>query len=388
MSGLPYVLLVWIATRAAVFAGLLWHGAHAGPGVFATFDGQWYEHVATVGYEYAPDGRQHDVAFFPLYPLAVAALMHVVPLPFTLAGPIVNNVAFLVAMAVVYRWVGERCDVATARWTVATLCIVPVSLYASLAYSEGLFMAMSAAALYCFDRKAYVAAGIAAGLASATRSFGILFFPAFALAAYREKRGAAAYLAAALALGGAGAYSLYCGVRFGDPLAYVHAQRAWRSALGFDFADWEYVFAYGVTWEWPYQLAILALGSWWLRRRTSMQAALASAAAFALGAAEVALWGKEQLTFLFVFLGGGLVVRYRARFGVAATAYALAALAIIVFSGKPFSAERLAFGIVPLGVALGMFWRRFPAFGAAALAVTGSRLPLYALRYAAGFFID
>lgn len=388
MTGISFVVLVWFATRAVVFAALLWPAPAHALGALTNWDGIWYEHIATVGYEYAADGRQHDVAFFPLYPLSVAALMRVAPIPFAAAAAIVNNVAFFFALIVVFDWMRRRCDVTTARWSVAALCIFPTSLFTAVAYSEGLFMLCSAASLRAFDRGAYFTAGLTAALASATRLFGALLFPAFALEALVRRRGAGALWCAACGLAGPIAYGLYCTARFGDPLAYVHVQSAWRAGLGFNFPDWEYVIAYGITWVWPYQLAIVLVGAWWLRRRKVLAPPVASFVAFLLGAAELAVWGKERLTFLLVFLGCGLVIRYRERLGVAATAYALGGIAVILFSGRPYSAERLAYAIVPITAALAMFWRAFPAFGFAALAVTAVDMPLYATRFAKGIFVD
>ncbi len=389
MSNVPFIVLAWLTTRAVIFAALFWlTPAHPGWSVLTNWDGIWYEQVATVGYEYAPDGRQHDVAFFPLYPLTVAALMRLVPIPFAIAGAIVNNLAFLLALVVIFDWVRKRRSAGTARWAIATLCVLPTSLFTAVAYSEGLYLLLSAAALRSFDRRAYLWAGVAAALASATRLFGVLLFPAFALDALRRRRSGAAYLCALCALAGPLGFALYCGVAFRDPLAFVHVQSAWRSGLGFSFADWEYVIAYGITWKWPYQLAVVLIGLWCFRRRRALGAWTSSIVAFLLTAAELTIWGKEQLTFLLVGVGCVLVIRYRAWLGTAASAYALIGIAVILFSGKPYSAERLAYAIVPIAFALAIFWRRYPAVGLATLAVTAASLPIAAIRFAEGIFVD
>jgi hypothetical protein len=388
VTGISFVVFVWLTTRAVIFGALLWSAPAHAPSALTNWDGIWYEHVATVGYEYVPDGRQHDVAFFPLYPLSVAALMRVAPIPFAAAAAVVNNVAFFFALLVIYDWLRRICDVTVARWCVAALCVFPTTLFTVVAYSEGLFLLCSAASLRAFDRGAYVTAALTAALGSATRLFGALLFPAFALDALLRRRGAGALWCSACALAGPLAYGLYCATRFGDPLAYVHVQGAWRAGLGFSFPDWEYVIAYGITWMWPYQLAIVLVGTWWLRRRAFLAPPAASVVAFALGVAELAVWGKERLTFLLVFFGGGLVIRYRDRLGVAATTYALCGIGLILFSGRPYSAERLAYSIVPIAGALALFWKSFPAFGFAALAVTAVDAPLYAIRFARGIFVD
>jgi Gpi18-like mannosyltransferase len=43
--------------------------------LFAHWDGAWYRKIATLGYDYARDGKYHSIAFFPLFPLAIRAVM-------------------------------------------------------------------------------------------------------------------------------------------------------------------------------------------------------------------------------------------------------------------------------------------------------------------------
>jgi Gpi18-like mannosyltransferase len=103
------------------------------------FDGGWYAAITAHGYSYAPDGRQHDVAFFPLYPSVVWCFMRL-GLSFTAASLFVSGAAFLAALFITFAWVRRRCDVAAARWTIAMLCCCPLSLFCSAAYSDALFL--------------------------------------------------------------------------------------------------------------------------------------------------------------------------------------------------------------------------------------------------------
>ena len=389
MSSILFILLWWLVTRAVIFVAMFWFGpAHPGWSVLTNWDGVWYERVATIGYEYVPDGKQHDVAFFPLYPLTVALLQRLVRIPFGVAASLVNNVAFLLALMVIFDWVRNRRDLATARWTVATLCFLPVSLFTAVAYSEGVYLFLSAGALRAFDRRSYFWAAIAAALASATRSFGVLFLPAFAFEALRKRRSGGAYFCALSALVGPLCFAAYCSFTFHDPLAFVHVQNAWRTGLGFSFADWEYVIAYGITWKWPYQLAIVLIAWFVYRRRRAFGPRTASALAFVLAVTEMIIWGKEQWTFLLIGVGSVLVIRYREQLGTAASLYGLLGILLILLSGKPYSVDRFAYSLVPIAFALAILWRRVPAFGFAALAVSVVGLPQYAIRFANGIFVD
>jgi hypothetical protein len=114
--------------------------------VFYAWDSIHYRDIATTGYEYINDGKGHNVAFFPLFPLIIKFLMNF-GLPFKLAGFIVNNLAFLGAIYCVYFWVKSSKGNKEARWATAVLAWCPPSMYAGVIYTEGLYLFLSAAAM-------------------------------------------------------------------------------------------------------------------------------------------------------------------------------------------------------------------------------------------------
>jgi Gpi18-like mannosyltransferase len=57
-----------------------------------------------------------------------------------------------------------------------------------------------------------------------------MLVPAFLIVAWKERRPPIAYAALA-ATSGLLLFSLYCAIRFGDPLAFVHVQRAWKGSI-------------------------------------------------------------------------------------------------------------------------------------------------------------
>ncbi|HEY9846106.1 MAG TPA: mannosyltransferase family protein, partial [Candidatus Caenarcaniphilales bacterium] len=105
--------------------------------LFSHWDGAWYRTIATSGYGYT-DGKYSNIAFFPLFPLLTRGVM-LLGFPFEVAGTLVNNLAFLGALLILYRWVQERHGTRTAKWATAVLAWCPYSLFATVTYTEGLF---------------------------------------------------------------------------------------------------------------------------------------------------------------------------------------------------------------------------------------------------------
>ena len=62
--------------------------------LLARWDSQWYQWIVQEGYWLRP-GQRSNVAFFPLYPLAIDLVAPFVGNNTVLAGVIVSNVAFL-----------------------------------------------------------------------------------------------------------------------------------------------------------------------------------------------------------------------------------------------------------------------------------------------------
>jgi hypothetical protein len=224
---------------------LLWTVHVAGsiePHPLTAWDSGWYAGIARNGYGHVahpPDGRiLSDYAFFPALPL----LERLLPLPAASAGLVVSWVATVLAglgiHAVVEDWRGRRA----ATLTVLLWAVVPVAAVLSMAYTEALFTATAAWALWCCGRGRWWAAGALAVLAGLTRPTGaavvLAVMVSAAPAARRgDRRALAATVAAPLGLLG---YLGYVALRTGDPLGYFTVTRGWdnRIDLGRAFAAW------------------------------------------------------------------------------------------------------------------------------------------------------
>ncbi|AFZ18678.1 mannosyltransferase family protein [Allocoleopsis franciscana] len=363
-EGLIFVIAIWLLSRLVIFVAMqllapvspISPVTHSGTlpldytpdfvpqtswNLFAHWDGAWYRKIATLGYDYAQDGKYHSIAFFPLFPLAIRAVMSL-GLPSQIAGTLVNNLALLGALWLLYRWAEERYSVSVARWATAVLAWCPFSLYGTVVYSEGLFLLVTTAALRSFDQGQYTKAALWGTLATATRSTGVALIPAFLIVAWQEKRPKIAYIAGLAAMGGLLLFSLYCAIDFADPLAFVHVQQAWKS----QHPNW-------------FRVLINALKL-----------------------------DEENLLRVVTFWGGGYLLWYlRAKLPPVAVAYGFCSLGIILATGSLSSVSRYVYGIVSIALALGWLFASHPRWGYLTLGLFAVILVRFALRFAWWYWV-
>lgn len=328
-----FILALWLVSRLVIIVALQWvtplivtapvhpewtwesrpHNFIPGympkPGweLFSHWDGKWYQTIATQGYEYARDGGQHAIAFFPLFPLLTRAVM-TLSLPFEVAAVLVSNLAFLGAMSLLYFWAKESQGLSVARWATAVLAWFPASLFCTMVYTEGLFLLVTTAALRAFDRSQYGQAALWGALASATRLPGITLLPAFLFTAWKQRRPPAAYGAAVACSGGLLLFASYAAISFGNPLAFINTQQGWKD--------------YRLTWVDTLRVALTCK--------------------------------REELLLVLALCGSAyLFWHLRHRLPLVATAYGFWGLLLLLAAGSA-SFYRYSYGIVTLSFGLGM----------------------------------
>lgn len=196
------------------------------------WDTGFYVSIAEEGYRY--EGVElPSVAFFPLLPLLMRALMLVVG-DAVVAGIVISNVALLAAIMVLYRLVLEEWDAAVAERAIWYLSVFPASLFGSAIYTESLFLLTAIGATFLARRGSWLGAGLVGIAAALTRLHGVLVAVLIAGEWWRQRRDSntarpkliALAAAAAVPLGTA-AYMLYCWRTFGSPVAFATAASAW-----------------------------------------------------------------------------------------------------------------------------------------------------------------
>src|SRR4051794_5091554 len=196
----------------------------------ARWDAVWYLGVAHSGY----DGT--STAFFPLYPLLVRGFAPGgQPAALLFGAYCVSLAARAGALSLLRRLAEiELGSAAAARRATMLLAFFPGALWLGAPYSESLFLLLSVGAIYAARTGRWAWAGACAGLASGTRSAGIVLLVPLAILWWRSRSRRprdAAWLA--LAAAGLAAYTLYLALARGDGFAYMDVQRTWyRSFAG------------------------------------------------------------------------------------------------------------------------------------------------------------
>ncbi|MBE8999905.1 hypothetical protein IQ274_17095 [Nostoc sp. LEGE 12447] len=411
-GGLFFVIAMWFSSRLLIVIAMLLIAPlfpSSSNGVIATFswdvfhawDSVWYEKIVTSGYDFSSEIKEiHTVAFFPLFPLLSRIVMFT-GLPFKVAGILVNNSAFLAALIILYFWVQELYDTSTARWATATLAWCPYSLYGTVIYTEGLFLLCTTSALRAFDKKQYIWAGFWGALSTATRLPGVALIPAFVFVSWKERRGIKAYIASLTVGFGISLYSLYCQIKFGDALAFIHAQKAWRGdATGFAWEGWWKMLmqiTVGFTnWKSGYikdplypLLFLIIIGSGYLLWRFRIYLGI-SKFRYGVYFLWLLLWsltGDELFKIALVFGGIYLLWLSRAKIPLVTVIYGFSSFALILNTGITASAERYAYGIVSLSIAFGLLLAKYPRWGYPIMYFFGILMFTFSIRFARDLWV-
>jgi Mannosyltransferase (PIG-V) len=206
----------------------LTHDLGAVTDVWARWDSVWFLRIAEHGYGAATGAAS---AFYPLYPGAVAVLGRVLFGHYVLAGILISLAAALGSFLLLYRLAEERLGADGGRRAVLYMALFPFALFLQAVYSESLYLLLTLAAFALAERRRYLEAGVAAGLALLTRPTGAALLPALALLAWRERDRVRALASLAVAPVLFAAYPLYLWQAEGDPWAFLHAQRIWSRHL-------------------------------------------------------------------------------------------------------------------------------------------------------------
>lgn len=310
------------------------------------WDAGFYASIATYGYDWVNERQPaDDMAFLPLYPLATRAVMAVSGCGFTpylstcatVSGMVVSNGALFAAACLLFLLTRAAAGTPAAWHAVGLLLLSPAGVYLSGVYTEALFLLLSLLVFVALERGRFGWAVAAAVLASLTRSVGVALVPALLWAAWRsssESEGARwgrLVLALLPGLVFAG-YILGAGWYVGAPLAYFQT--------------------YTSTWERPAGSVFGAFAAYF--------------------SGEPVSWFGWQLSWLDLlaaigFLAlGVLVLRWRVTWGL----YALAAIAVPIFSGTLVAMPRFGLVVFPFYSGLGRWmqaarWRQALVYAAA-----------------------
>ena len=252
-NGLAFVLAVYAASRllylisgsllayvvpTSSFQRITLDVPSGSMNIWSHWDGEHYVALAMGGYLNPPDSV--SPAFFPLYPLLMRSFAELFGGPISkealsVWGPLLSLLFLPFALYFIYHIALDEFDERVAKGAVLILAFFPTTFFLNAAYTESLFLALSAGALWAVRvRKDLLLACVLAALAGATRNVGVFLMVPLMYEWIKDIesfRWRGIYLL--LAPGGLLAYMGYLWVRFGDPLLFYSAQESWgRQATG------------------------------------------------------------------------------------------------------------------------------------------------------------
>lgn len=193
---------------------------------FGNFDGVHYIRIATSGYNF-----DYTQVFFPLYPLLINLFSfgnyHLI------AGLVISGICLILSLRFLLVLYRSDHDQFVSWKAICLLLSFPTAFYFGAVYTESLFLLLVILFFLFLKRNQFIFAGLIAGLASATRIFGILLTPILLLEIYHKARSKQYKTNKSLALDlaslilapvGLVLYSIYLKFNFGDAFYFLTAQ--------------------------------------------------------------------------------------------------------------------------------------------------------------------
>ncbi len=218
---------MWAAAHLALFV-LAWAAAwvyRVTPdhkpltGVLEHWDAVLLRNIAEHGY-FSLHSIPHDIAFFPGYPLALAAV-HLILRNWVLSELVLSAAAGCFAVVSLAR-------LASGRRAVLYMLTAPAAIFLMVGYAECLFLALAIPAWHAAARGRWWRAALLAGLSGLVRPDAVFLIVALAVMALIGPRGSRLSNAAkaCCALAGPAAYQIYLTVHTGSWRAWAKAKQA------------------------------------------------------------------------------------------------------------------------------------------------------------------
>jgi hypothetical protein len=239
------VLLPFVVSRIAVIALLAW-GASADLsdptfGSLVSWDGGWYRQIALDGYGPPPPDVGNPYTRWPFFPLlpGMARAVSETGMPLSASFVIISHVAFLFALAGLWRLLRPVIGDAASRWAIWACCLFPFTVVFSMAYPSSLFLAGCVWAFAFVRERRDGAAAVVVTVAAMSRPNGFIAVAALVLAVAQRDGWTmsalrrAAYVAAPSTV----AVLSWCALCWrwtGDPLVFFSTKDAWDELTIFE----------------------------------------------------------------------------------------------------------------------------------------------------------
>ncbi|WP_156807435.1 hypothetical protein [Effusibacillus pohliae] len=240
---------------------------------FFYWDAGWYGQIAERGYD------PKSAAFFPFYPILLAAAKHFMSIP--AAGVLISNGCFLVLLFFAYKLIAIDYDETETRKIMWLIAVYPTSFFFSAVYTEALYFMLMLMTLYYIRTSSWTRAAMSGSLLSITRNTGVFLTLAYTLEYFNlkswndvwlffrggfrrflNKRSASVLLVLVMLLPFF-AYMAYLQLKFHDPFAFSRSQPlfgrgfynpllTFTEGIAYNF---NYLLTHPFNWYWIYFFA-------------------------------------------------------------------------------------------------------------------------------------
>jgi hypothetical protein len=155
----------------------------------SNWDAYWYLHTAAHWYGHSVPhhtGRYSTLGFMPLYPVTIWLLAHATQIGDFGAAITISLVLGAYATVLIGRLAEDWWGAEAGRRAIMFWCFFPGTIVFSMAYSEGLTLALIVSAMILLNRRRWIGAGVCAGFATAVAPVTLSAVPMTAVAAWQE----------------------------------------------------------------------------------------------------------------------------------------------------------------------------------------------------------
>jgi Dolichyl-phosphate-mannose-protein mannosyltransferase len=255
------VVLPWLVSR--VYSGALlivmssWANGKLTVAGFEKWDGGWYWTIGRQGY--GPPPVSNLVSGWPFFPVVpgVVHVFHLLGMGGGFGALVVNQVAFLIALAGLFALARRRVSNRAAVAAVWSLALFPTAFVFSMLYPSSIFLAASVWAFLLVEDRHDWWAGIVVALAVLTRPNGIVLAVALGVGLVVTRH--AWRRALVVCAPGVAALSIWCALCYrwtGNPVVFLTAKKGWVEITIGSFLKyfWHYYYL------WPHLiLAVVAV---------------------------------------------------------------------------------------------------------------------------------
>lgn len=239
--------------------------------VWDRWDSKWYIRLAKEGYpqhEFSAE-KETTWGFMPLYPLLIRTGSHIFNSNFFLIGTVISNISSFLAVFFIYKLASERFGV--GRKVILALLLSAGSYFLSIVYTEGLFLLLVSLVFYLSYKKKFILSALFAGLASVTRTQGILLLliPFLELILKRElleRKIIKVIVSMLIGITPMLIFTTYLYITCGEPFAFLESQKVWGTVVFIPFQPFArflvgkaYLMDYINTFFWIINIVIFAL---------------------------------------------------------------------------------------------------------------------------------